>query len=107
MMNTLDPSAPFRLSILDDGTVVAAGEIDMAAGPELEALVLPLEQQGGSLVLDLSAVTFLDSSGLRTLLKIARAADDQGTQLVVRSPAPEVDRLFELTGTREQFTIER
>lgn len=105
-MNTVDPSAPFRLLITKDGTVVVSGEIDMAAGPELEALVLPLASTR-PLVIDLSAVTFLDSSGLRALLKIAQAADEQATHLVLRSPAPEVERLFELTGTRDNFTIER
>ena len=104
-MNTVGPSASFRLLISHDGTVVLSGEIDMAAGPELEALVLPLGTTQ-PLVLDLSAVTFLDSSGLRALLKIAQAADEQATELVLRSPAPEVERLFELTGTRVNFTIE-
>ncbi|MEN9507189.1 MAG: hypothetical protein RI958_3115 [Actinomycetota bacterium] len=104
-MDTVDHSAPFRLSIAEDGTVVAGGEVDMAVGPELEALVMPLVRQR-SVVIDLSAVSFLDSSGLRSLLRIAQIADEHGTDLVVRSPSPEVGRLFELTGTRDRFTIE-
>lgn len=105
-MNTVDPSASFHFSIADDGTVVASGEIDMVAGPAFEALVLPLVQVR-PLVIDLSAVTFLDSSGLRVLLNLARLADLGESPLVLRSPAPEVDRLFELTGTGDRFTIER
>ncbi|MEX1104770.1 MAG: STAS domain-containing protein [Ilumatobacteraceae bacterium] len=103
-MSPLDPSASFHLAQADDGVVIAVGEIDMVAGPQLEALVLPLERPG-AVVIDLSAVTFLDSSGLRTLLKIARAAGERGDEVVLRSPSAEVDRLLELTGTREQFTF--
>lgn len=105
-MSIVDPSASFHLSRADDGVVVAAGEIDMVAGPQLEELVLPLERPG-PVVIDVSAVTFLDSSGLRTLLKIARAASERGDEVVLRAPSPEVDRLLELTGTREQFSYAR
>lgn len=105
-MSIVDPSASFHLTQADDGVVVASGEIDMVAGPQLEELVLPLERQG-PVVIDVSSVTFLDSSGLRTLLKIARAAAERGDHVVLRSPSPEVDRLLELTGTREQFTYEQ
>lgn len=102
-MNIVDPTAYFRLSRTGDGVIVAMGEIDMVAGPQLEQLVLPLERPG-PVVIDVSAVTFLDSSGLRTLLMIARAAGERGDAVVLRSPSPEVDRLLELTGTRSQFT---
>lgn len=105
-VSIVDPSASFHLSVDEHGVIIASGEIDMVAGPQLEELVLPLERPG-SVVIDMSEVSFLDSSGLRTLLKISRVAGERGDQVVLRSPSAEVDRLLELTGTREQFTYER
>ena len=56
-----------------DGAIVVVGEIDMAGGPLLESVIL--EREGaGSLVIDLAAVTFIDSSGLRSLLGASRVS---------------------------------
>jgi anti-anti-sigma factor len=94
----------------DDGTLLVAGDIDMAGGPILEQATRVREAElttggGGDLVLDLAEVQFIDSSGLRTLLAAARRGADRKTVLELRSVGPEILRLFEITGTVDQFKI--
>src|SRR5919202_1663486 len=56
--------------------IVAAGEIDIAATPRLSTLLaMVAARPGGRLVLDLSDVTFIDSTALGTILKAAAQLD--------------------------------
>jgi anti-sigma B factor antagonist len=93
------------IEIADDGVIVVSGDIDMAGGPVLTASVL--QQEGDSpTVIDLAGVSFIDSSGLRSLLDTSRRAQARGTEVVLRSIGPEVARLLEITGTTGQFVID-
>jgi anti-sigma B factor antagonist len=57
-----------------------------------------LRHHGHAVVLDLAAVTFMDSTGLTTLMDARRQADDNGWSFAVRHPSPAVLRVFELAG---------
>ena len=76
------------------------GEFDMACCDDFEAAVQslngdPLRQ----VVIDLGGLTFIDSSGIRTLLDSKRRAEEHGVVLVVRVPQEgQVRQVFELTG---------
>lgn len=75
------------------------GELDMANAPRLGwALSAALDERPGRLALDLSGLTFLDSSGARVLFTTARRAGDQGCSLVLRSPQPSVLKMLKLSG---------
>ena len=83
-----------------DGIVVAAveGEIDSSNAAELRlALSERLPSSSSSLVLDLSDVTYLDSSGIHLLFDLGRrlAARRQSMRLVVPPQAP-MRRVLEL-----------
>lgn len=83
------------------------GELDAYSAPSLEELGTNLLAEGvGELVLDLSATTFLDSSGLRAILTLHRRMenDDRG-ELALGNPSDPVLRLLEITGLTEHFTI--
>ena len=76
--------------------VSLAGEIDMAtSGQMLEALRRSLGPDG--VTVDLSAVTFMDSSGIHGLLTVASSLEP-GALLVLRNPSPQLLRLFEIVG---------
>ena len=82
----------------DESVVSVNGELDLVTGPDLLAALdrVPAERQ---LVVDMSEVTFLDSTGLSALLignkrRVRRGADP----MVVRRPSWSVVKLFELTG---------
>jgi anti-sigma B factor antagonist len=85
------------------GTSVLAlgGELDMAAAASIRALVDAAGTRG--LVLDLEAVTFVDSSALRELLHARLALAARGDRLVLAAVPRVVTRLLEITGTLELF----
>jgi anti-sigma B factor antagonist len=93
------------VNIDQDGAVVVHGDIDIAGGPVLENALR--DNQGvGPLTIDLRGVSFIDSSGLRSLLNASRRAQEAATHVVLRGVGPEVARLLQITGTTERFSIE-
>lgn len=102
----LSPGAtePFAMQDVICGskrTLRLAGELDLVTAPLLEAaLRLVLAAPAVSVIeLDLSRVTFMDSSGLRSVL-LARDLCAQGLRDFQLVPGPsQVQRLFEITGT--------
>ena len=81
--------------------VVLAGELDLATVEPLEREVRSLLDRGFRwILLDLRGLTFLDSSGLRYVLDLHRAASDVGFRLELVHGA-NVRRIFELSGTLE------
>jgi stage II sporulation protein AA (anti-sigma F factor antagonist) len=79
--------------------VCVAGELDVETAPELRDRLAD-QIRGGCrhLLLDLSAVPFMDSSGLNALLKANAEAGRAGTSVCLVSPAPVVRRILDLTG---------
>ncbi|MEV6734715.1 MULTISPECIES: STAS domain-containing protein [unclassified Streptomyces] len=85
--------------------VVLAGEMDQDCAAELrEVLVCALSAYPQGLVLDLTAVTFCDCSGLNALLQARLdAGADRARRFRIRSMSPRVARLLALTGTLDYF----
>ncbi|MEU8434467.1 STAS domain-containing protein [Streptomyces sp. NPDC029216] len=82
------------------------GEIDLEDARGLrEDLVTALRASRTGLDLDLSAVTFCDSSGLHLLLDLNRLATETGRTLVLTVLSRPVARLIQLTQTERVFTI--
>lgn len=107
--NTGSSSAGFVIGRreLDSLTTVvsAAGELDLLSAPELKrALADPLGAKGGHVVVDLSQVTFLDSTALGVLVGVKRRLD-AGTRLAIVCEHPNVLRIFELTGLLGTFEL--
>ena len=85
----------------NDHTFVLAGELDVRTRTILlESFHLP-SLAGRNLVLDLSDVTFVDSSGLSALVNGHADATGAGVRFVVDNPTPLCVRLFEATGLTE------
>jgi anti-sigma B factor antagonist len=81
-------------------TIVLSGEVDLAAHPALaDALAEAMTELAASrLVVDLGAVTFIDSSGLSAAIVLpARAADDAGITFNAIS-GPGVARALQVSG---------
>ena len=86
--------------------VVASGELDIQATPRLSTvLAMAATSPGGRLVLDLSEVTFIDSTALGTILKAAAQLDEGGTLLAVVAPEGPVRRLLEMTNLTNRFSL--
>jgi anti-sigma B factor antagonist len=103
-MTDQDPETiPFRIATAaEDGRrlVIPEGELDLTTVPLLERQLLEVLPQGET-VLDLSRVSFIDSTGIALLVSISTTAREQGWRLDLRDPSPHVDRLIKLTSVGE------
>jgi anti-anti-sigma factor len=105
---TLTPDAePFRCDVSPEREAVrvrALGALDLATVPILEAEVAQLRDAGfRRLVLDLSGLGFMDSSGLRFIIELDADARRDGFSIALVAGPPAVQRVFELTGTTAQL----
>ncbi len=66
-----------------------------------------LEEVEGTVVLDLEGVTFLDSTGLQSLVRARDAARQRGGELILRRPSAAVQRVLDVTNMWEVLAIER
>ncbi len=84
-----------------------AGDLDIASAPLLERHLDDAATAGNArVVVDLSDVEFLDSTGLRLLLTARERLQERGQELRLRRGRPAVRRLFESTHTAELFRFE-
>jgi stage II sporulation protein AA (anti-sigma F factor antagonist) len=82
------------------------GELDIESTPDLERVLLRTRPAGQRVVLDLTELKFMDSTGLRVLLR-ARAAADQGRwEINLRNVPPTIRRLFDMTGVQAALPAE-
>ena len=58
-----------------------AGEIDLANAPEIGREIVRQTDRSDAVVIDLTAVSFLDSAGVRLLDALVGGLDDQGTPI--------------------------
>ncbi len=93
-----DTPFEFRHSRVAEAAIVAVfGEIDMATAPELASAIESVGDGAGRVVVDLSEVTFLDSSGLNALVHCQRALEARQIAFRVVSPANHlIRRVFEI-----------
>jgi anti-sigma B factor antagonist len=83
-----------------------AGEIDLATAPGLRRELAALIGEAHSrAVVDLSAVTFIDASGLSELVAARRNAAQSDVEIVLVDPSPACRRILEVTGLDRAFEI--
>ena len=81
-----------------------AGEIDMSNAPDLLDRARLSLHRSAAVVLDLSAIQFLDSAGIRLLDSIAKESDEVGKRFVVVGN-PVVDRVIEVAGLEQVIDV--
>jgi anti-sigma B factor antagonist len=80
-------------------TVTVAGDVDLSTVAELDQAVMAAVADGPpSVVVDLAAVTFIDSAGINTLLRNRRLADERERHFRIINPTGVVRDVLEMTG---------
>ena len=86
--------------------LVVDGQVDMHTSPELRRhLRTALEEKASPLVVDLGAVSFIDSSGLATLIEALQGVGRHGGALRLVGLTPGVKNLFRLSNLTSIFDI--
>jgi len=92
----------------EDGVAVvsAHGEIDVATAPELRQAIVEVASAGpGPLVIDLTDVDFLDSTGLGVLVSGLKRFRTMGTDVILVIASNRIMKVFEITGLTQVFHI--
>lgn len=85
--------------------LVVTGDVDLATAAEFVAAAdaWAASDQSGALRLDLSGVTFLDSTGISALLEIRRSATQGGREVAIVGRSAIVERVLALAGITALF----
>lgn len=98
---------PFAVHVAKDrerALVRLIGELDLAVAPQAEQAILQAEQGRPDLLeLDLSTLSFMDSTGLRLMLTTRQRALESGRRLQLRRGSAAVQRVFEVTAVAPLF----
>jgi anti-anti-sigma factor len=88
----------------DSARLTPAGELDIATAPQLEQeLRSMLARDARRVVIDLSRLTFIDSSALRLFLVLSERSAKEGWTLGLVRPTGQVRSVFEITGAEENL----
>ncbi len=100
------PGVELTTSACDGHLVVAlCGDLDVTGAADAEAATTALVAGGQYLVIDMSALGFLDCSALGALLRAQALARRGGGDVVLAAPQPLERRLLALTGNDEVFWV--
>lgn len=80
--------------------IAVAGEVDIGCADDVKREITAAAT-GADAVVDLSALEFVDSTGIRLLVELRREAEADGRRLRYVDPAPRVLRLLDMTGLRD------
>jgi len=90
----------------DAAVLAPLGDVDMSGSPVLrDAVRRALSEKPGKLVVDLEKVSYMDSSGLATLVEAMKIAKGSGTNLVLCSMGERVRAIFEIARLDQYFSI--
>ncbi|HEX6312142.1 MAG TPA: STAS domain-containing protein [Acidimicrobiia bacterium] len=89
-----------------EARVVVTGEIDMATAPTLSRdLQAAIREHPARVLVDLSGVAFLDSSGINALVRAQHLVDGFGVDLVLESPNEACQRVLKVAGLDTLFHV--
>ena len=101
-----EPGFTLKSSTTGGRRLDVAGELDLAASSTLRAAMAELADGGDDVTLDLSAVTFIDSTALSVLVHRHTEMAAAGRRLIVTNPSPVVVRILHLAGLFMLLDIE-
>ncbi|WP_299393578.1 STAS domain-containing protein [Pelagibius sp.] len=85
--------------------VELGGEIDLDRAPHVRRILLDCVARGRDLLVDLSQVSYIDSSGIASLVEALQSAGKGGTAFGLVAVSPQALRVFELARLDQVFTI--
>jgi anti-sigma B factor antagonist len=84
------------------------GELDLEACPQLNAMLdEAVQERSGEVVADLSGVTFIDSTALRSFVRTHNELSGVGGRLTIVDPSPAVARVLELAGLSGLLAVDQ
>ncbi len=90
----------------DIPVVLITGDVDLETSPQLREFLKPKStKKTPALLLDFSGVSYIDSSGLATLIEYFQATQSYGGKLALASLSPRVKNVFEIVRLEQIFSL--
>jgi anti-anti-sigma factor len=105
------PPEAFSIRSARDGKLhrlTPFGDLDIATAPVLDAAIsdaLTFAETGSLIVLDLTALDFIDSSGVAVLVRAAEQVGAEDDRLRIVNGSPAVQRILDLSGLRSRLPV--
>lgn len=99
-------SSPFEIRRAEGsgtGRLTLVGELDLATAPQVEEAVRGLLARARDVLVDLSELTFIDSSGLRLFIDLSDRASLEGWTLRLTRPSEPASSVFRVAGADENL----
>lgn len=95
-----------KINTIDNLQIVTLdGEIDSSVASQVTDKIIPLVTEKSKIILDMTAVTYMSSAGLRTLLSIHRQASNNNVPLILVGLLEEIKDTMSVTGFLNFFTV--
>lgn len=85
--------------------VALSGDVDLESSPKVRSTLLECVEKGGAVVVDMFGVTYIDSSGVASLVEAYQAARKAGASFELARVSPSAMRVLELARLDKVFTI--
>ncbi len=90
----------------DGHVLVLSGELDLASAGVLDTAIAELCTDGADrILLEMSALSFMDSTGLRSVLVGRELCEVNGCELLIGEVSTQVARLLDVSGVGEKLTF--
>ncbi|MGM7703620.1 STAS domain-containing protein [Pseudalkalibacillus sp. Hm43] len=87
--------------------LILNGEVDAYTAPKLkETLIQSTQKEGHEIIVNLSGVQYMDSTGLGVFVGALKSSQQHGSKLTLTGMTERVQRLFEITGLTDVMNIE-
>jgi anti-sigma B factor antagonist len=86
-------------------TIRAVGDIDISSVAPLHAALELAAEPGSRVIVDLSGVEFIDSSGIAALVRAVESSREFGSEFRIDAVNPWIRKIFEIVGLTEHFGI--
>lgn len=106
--SAFNPMGVIEITIEQSGRITViemAGELDSVSAPDVQEKIVPLVDEGCKILLDMSAVTYMSSAGLRILLMLYRQIREHVGDVVLAGLGDEVRDVMAITGFLDFFDV--
>ncbi len=96
----------YTVTVDEDNHIVAlSGEVDLENSPTARKVLLEVVEQAKKILVDLTAVTYMDSSGIASLVEAYQQAKNNDVGFVLVSVSPAVLRVLHMARLDKVFTV--
>ncbi len=88
-----------------DLTLLLTGELDIASAGTLRGCLASIDRQCRNVTIDLTGLTFVDSTGISVLIEAHERCESEMRQLTLSNPSGHVTRVIELLGIAQVIPI--